>query len=75
MIYKIEKLTPNSYKLNETVTIIIDENSEEEYLKADYDEKILTESEVNSMIDAFMKMIARTLDVTDSVKVADGTSK
>jgi hypothetical protein len=27
------------------------------------------------MIDAFMKMIARTLDVTDSVKVADGTSK
>lgn len=75
MIYKIEKLTPNSYKLNETVTITIDENSEEEYLKADYDEKILTESEVNSMIDAFMKMIARTLDVTDSVKVADGTSK
>lgn len=75
MIYKIEKLTPNSYKLNETVTIIIDENSETEYLKADYDEKILTESEVNSMIDAFMKMIARTLDVTDSVKVADGTSK
>lgn len=75
MIYKIEKLTPNSYKLNETVTIIIDENSEDEYLKADYDEKILTESEVNSMIDAFMKMIARTLDVTDSVKVADGTSK
>lgn len=75
MIYKIEKLTPNSYKLNETVTIIIDENSEEEYLKADYDEKILTESEVNSMIDAFMKMIVRTLDVTDSVKVADGTSK
>lgn len=75
MIYKIEKLTPNSYKLNETVTITIDENSEEEYLKADYDEKILTESKVNSMIDAFMKMIARTLDVTDSVKVADGTSK
>lgn len=75
MIYKIEKLTPNSYKLNETVTITIDENSEEEYLKADYDENILTESEVNSMIDAFMKMIARTLDVTDSVKVADGTSK
>lgn len=75
MIYKIEKLTPNSYKLNETVTITIDENSEEEYLKADYDENILTESEVNSMIDAFMKMIVRTLDVTDSVKVADGTSK
>lgn len=75
MIYKIEKLTPNSYKLNETVIIIIDENSETEYLKADYDENILTESEVNSMIDAFMKMIVRTLDVTDSVKVADGTSK
>ena len=75
MIYKIEKLTPNSYKLNETVIIVIDENSETEYLKADYDENILTESEVNSMIDAFMKMIVRTLDVTDSVKVADGTSK
>lgn len=75
MIYKIEKLSENSYRLNESVTIVIDENSEKEFLKADYDETILTAQEVNAMIDAFMTMIARTLDVTDSVKVADGTSK
>lgn len=75
MIYKIEKLTDNSYRLNESVTIIIDESSEKEYLKADYDEKILTEKEVNDIIDSFMKMLARTLDVSDSVKVGDGTSK
>lgn len=75
MIYKIEKLSQNSYKLNESITLTIDENSEKEFLKADYDEKILTEQEVNEIIDAFMKMIAKTLDVTDSVKVDDGTTK
>lgn len=75
MIYKIEKLSENSYRLNESVTIVIDENSEKEFLKADYDETILTAQEVNAMIDAFVTMIGRTLDVTDSVKVADGTSK
>ena len=75
MIYKVEKLTQNSYRLNETITIIINENSEQEFLKADYDEKSLTEKEVDDIIDVFMQMMARTLDVTDSVKVADGTSK
>lgn len=75
MIYKIEKLSQNSYKLNESITLTINENSEKEFLKADYDEKILTEQEVNEIIDAFMKMIAKTLDVTDSVKVDDGTTK
>lgn len=75
MIYKIEKLTENSYKLNESVVVTIDENSEKEYLKADYDEKILTEIEVNDIIDSFMQMIVKTLNVSDSVKVDDGTSK
>ena len=75
MIYKIEKLTDNSYRLNEAVTIVIDESSEKEFLKADYDEKTLTEKEVNDLIDSFMKMIVKNFDISDSVKVNDGTSK
>ena len=75
MIYKIEKITENSYKLNESLTITINENSEEEFLKADYDEKVLTEKEVNEMINTFMKMIVNNLEISDSVKVNDGTSK
>lgn len=75
MIYKIEKLTDNSYRLNESVTIVIDESSEKEFLKAEYDEKTLTEKEVNDLIDTFMKMIVNNFNISDSVKVNDGTSK
>lgn len=75
MIYKIEKLTDNSYRINESVTIVIDESSEKEFLKAEYDEKTLTEKEVNDLIDTFMKMIVNNLNMSDSVKVNDGTSK
>lgn len=75
MIYKIEKLTDNSYRINESVTIVIDESSEKEFLKAEYDEKTLTENEVNDLIDTFMKMIVNNFNISDSVKVNDGTSK
>lgn len=75
MIYKIEKLTDNSYRLNESVTIVIDESSEKEFLKAEYDEKTLTEKEVNDLIDTFMKMIVNNFNISDSVKVNDGASK
>lgn len=75
MIYKIEKLTDNSYRINESVTIVIDESSEKEFLKAEYDEKTLTENEVNDLIDTFMKMIVNKFNISDSVKVNDGTSK
>lgn len=75
MIYKVEKLTQNSYRLNETITIIINENSEQEFLKADYDEKSLTEKEVDDIIDVFMQMMARTINVADSVKVEDANAK
>lgn len=75
MIYKIEKLTDNSYRINESVTIVIDESSEKEFLKAEYDEKTLTEKEVNDLIDTFMKMIVNNFNISDSVKVNDGTSK
>lgn len=75
MIYKVEKLTQNSYRLNETITIIINENSEQEFLKADYDEKSLTEKEVDDIISVFMQMMARTINVADSVKVEDANAK
>lgn len=75
MIYKVEKLTQNSYRLNETITIIINENSEQEFLKADYDEKSLTEKEVDDIIEVFMQMMARTINVADSVKVEDANAK
>lgn len=75
MIYKVEKLTQNSYRLNETITIIINENSEQEFLKADYDEKSLTEKEVDDIINVFMQMMARTINVADSVKVEDANAK
>lgn len=75
MIHKIDKLESGSYLLNNTVTITLNENSEKEFLKADYDEKILTEDEVNNMINDFMKMVANQIAISDGVKVKDGASK
>jgi hypothetical protein len=74
MVYKIDKIKDNVYKLNDSVTVEFNENSDKEFLKADYDENILTE-EVNNIIDTFIKMIGRELQISDSLKVSDGSSK
>ena len=75
MVYKIDKIKDNVYKLNDSVTVEFNENSDKEFLKADYDENILTEEEVNNIIDTFIKMIGRELQISDSLKVSDGSSK
>lgn len=75
MIHKIEKIGESTYKINETITLEFNETSEKEFLKADYDENLMTENEVNDIINEFVKMIVQQLNISDSVKVSDGTTK
>lgn len=75
MVYKIDKIKDNVYKLNDSITVEFNENSDKEFLKADYDENILTEEEANNIIDTFIKMIGKELQISDSLKVSDGSSK
>lgn len=73
MIYKVEKIIDREYKLNDSITLCISEKDDS--LEVKYDEKLMTEHEVNEIVNEFMKMLVSQILVNDNVKVLDGTSK
>lgn len=73
MIYKVEKIIDREYKLNDSITLRISEKDDS--LEVKYDEKLMTEHEVNEIVNEFMKMLVSQILVNDNVKVLDGTSK
>ncbi len=74
MIYKIEKIKDREYKLNDSITLCLSDEITDS-LEVKYDEKLLTEQEVNEIVNEFAKMLVSQILVNDSVKVLDGTTK
>lgn len=65
-IYKIELLssdeTVQKYLINESITITLDDSKKDDFLTADYNEELLTESEVNEIIDEFVKTLGKAVN-------------
>jgi len=58
MIYKVEKVEnkENTYLINDSLQITIDESLEDGYVTADYDDTLITEQEAEEITNEFFRV-------------------